>query len=78
MNYILLIQKYQYDNIQIGLVVVKLFGSALRLLRPGLALLDFIQHFPPWKPYAGTLFESQFGPIEQFPIRQVHCRRHTT
>ena len=52
--------KYQYD-LRIGVVVFKLFGSALRFLGPGWALLGIIQHFPPMKPHAGKLFDGSMA-----------------
>ena len=38
-------------------------------------MLGSIEHCPPQRACAGTMFDKQFGPIELFRARKAHCTR---
>ena len=38
-------------------------------------MLGSIEHCPPQRACAGTMFDGQFGPIELFWARQAQCTR---
>ena len=42
--------------------------SRVSFLRPARAPLGSIEHCPPQRPCAGTMFDGQFGPIELFRV----------